>query len=216
LPQKKILLRRIVNPQVLGSVRVTPQEFQQGESIMHMKVRKHLKTIFLLTLAVSLLGATAALAQRGMGGGCGMGGGMGKRGLMMNLTPEQAAQVFDLKEKFRNDTAELRKNMMVKGAELRQMWKAEQPDEKAIQAKVKELTALRGQFMEKAIAQRLAMKKIVPAMGSHPMMGPGFMREPGQGKGPGPGAGLMPGSEEVADFDDHPDLEMAANPEAGW
>ncbi len=203
---------------------------------MHMKVRKHLKTIVLLTLAVSLLGATSALAQRGMGGGCGMGGGMGKRGMMMNLTPEQASQVFDLRHKFMNDTAELRKSMMVKGAELRQMWKAEQPDEKAIQAKVKELTALKGQFMEKAVAQRLAMKKLVPTMtmSSCPMMGSGggtggqmgpggcaapgqgLCPAPGQGKGPGPGACLMPGSDEAADFDGHQDMEMAANQEAAW
>jgi Spy/CpxP family protein refolding chaperone len=189
---------------------------------------KNLKTIFLITLMVSLLGATTALAYRGMGGG------MGKR-WMMNLTPEQAGQVFDLKQKFMNDTAELRKGMLVKRAELAQLWKAEQPDENAIQAKVKELGALKTQFMEKAVAQRLAMKKIVPAMGMGPcpMMGPGkgpgSMMHPGmcpggicpapgqgQGKGPGAGAGLMPGSDEVADLADHQDLEMAANPEAGW
>ncbi|MFZ2088736.1 MAG: periplasmic heavy metal sensor [Desulfobaccales bacterium] len=192
---------------------------------------KNLKTIFLITLMVSLLGATTALAYRGMGGG-----GMGKR-WMMNLTPEQAGQVFDLKQQFMNDTAELRKGMLVKRAELTQLWKAEQPDEKAIQAKVKELGVLKTQFMEKAVAQRLALKKIFPAMGMGPcpMMGPGkgpgSMMHPGmcpygqgncpalgQGpdKGPGAGAGLMPGSDEVADLADPQDLEMAANPEAGW
>jgi hypothetical protein len=121
--------------------------------------------------------------------------------------------------------------MMVKGAELRQLWKAEQPDEKAIQAKAKELNALKGQFMEKAVAQRLAMKKLVPAaaMGPCPMMGPGgkmgpggcppgqsLCPAPGQGKGPGPGASLMPGADEAADFGDHQDMEMAASLEAAW
>ncbi len=35
-----------------------------------------------------------------------------------NLTPEQSAQLFDLKQQFRNDTAGLRKQMMVKQTEL--------------------------------------------------------------------------------------------------
>jgi Spy/CpxP family protein refolding chaperone len=170
---------------------------------MQDKRRTRGKTIFLAILVVSLVGATSAFAYRGMGGPMG-GGGMGK-GWHMNLTPEQAGQVFDLKQKFMNDTAELRKNMMVKGAELAQLWKAETPDDKAILAKVKELSALRAQMMEKAVAQRLAVSKIVPqAKGPCPMMGPGMGRGfgpgasgPGKGMGPGrgPGAGANPGTQ---------------------
>jgi Spy/CpxP family protein refolding chaperone len=190
---------------------------------MQFKERKHLKTILLVTLIVGLVGATSAYAFRGgMGGGMGMGMGHGM-GMhwMMNLTPEQAGQVFDLRQKFMNDTAELRKNMMVKRAELMQLWKAENPDEKAIQAKVKELGALRTQFMEKAVAQRFAMKKIVPgAMGTCPMMGPGkgpgMGPGPGQGRGPGPGACLMPGSEDMAGCGPSLDMEMASIQEPAW
>jgi len=193
---------------------------------MQTKGRKHFKTILLVTLIVGLVGASSAFAFRGMGGGmgCGMGGGMGHgmgmRG-MMNLTPEQAGQVFDLKQKFMNDTAEVRKNMMVKRAELMQLWKAEQPDEKAIQAKVKELGALRTQFMEKAVAQRFAMKKIVPGtMGACPMMGPGGGMGPGmgpgnKGKGQGPGACLTPGSDDMAGCGPALDMEMASFQEPG-
>lgn len=195
---------------------------------MQVKGRQHLKTILLVTLIVGLVGATSAFAYRGMGDGmgCGMGGGMGMR-LLMNLTPEQAGQVFDLKQKFMNDTAELRKNMMVKRAELMQLWKAENPDEKAIQAKVKELSALRTQFMEKAVAQRFAMQKIVPgAMGPCPMMGPGggmgsgmgpgMGPGPGKAKGPGPGACLTPGSDDMAGFGPNLDVEMASFQEPAW
>lgn len=186
---------------------------------MHDKGRKHLKTIFLVTLIVGLAGATSAYAYRGMGGG--MGHGMG-RGWMMNLTPEQAGQIFDLRQKFMNETAELRKNMMVKRAELAQLWKAENPDDKAILAKVKELSAIKAQLMEKAVAQRLALRKIVPeAMGPCPMMGPGMggpgMMGPGMGPGPGPGRGkgvgpganLLPG-DDMADYEARLDLDMAA------
>lgn len=187
---------------------------------MQSKGRKYFKTILLVTLIVGLVGATSANAFRGgMGGG--MGHGWGKRG-MMNLTPEQAGQVFDLKQKFMNDTAELRKNMLVKRAELMQLWKAETPDEKAIQAKVKELGALRTQFMEKAVAQRFAMQKIVPgAMGPCPMMGPGggmgpgMGPGPGKGKGSGPGACLMPGSGGMNGCGPDLDMEMASIQEPG-
>lgn len=181
---------------------------------MDNKGRKHLKTILLITLIVSLVGATSAFAYRGWGGGHG-----GKHWRFTNLTPEQAGQVFDLRQKFMNDTAEIRKNMMVKRAELAQLWKAEQPDEKAIQAKVKELGALKAQFMEKAVAQRLAMKKIAPeAMGPCPGfgrgMGPGFGPGgfgPGKGKGRGQGAGVFPGSDAVAGYGADLDQDLASN-----
>ncbi len=177
---------------------------------MQMKGKKSLKTILLVTLIVGLAGATSAYAFRGMG--CGM----GMRGMMMNLTPEQAGQVFDLRQKFMNDTAELRKKLMVKRAELIQLWKAQNPDEKAIQAKVKELGDLRTQFMEKAVAQRFAMKKIVPgAMGPCPMMGPGMGPGP-KGKGPGPGACLTtPGSDDLACFGPNLGMEVASLQESG-
>jgi Spy/CpxP family protein refolding chaperone len=176
---------------------------------MRGKTHKNLKTILLLTLVVSLVGTTSAFAFRGWGGGHGH---WGKRGFFMNLTPEQAGQVFDLRQKFMNDTAELRKNMMVKRAELAQLWKADKPDEKAIQAKVKELGTLRTQFMEKAVAQRLAMKKIAPQAwgpcpGFGPGMGPGFgPGGKGLGKGPGPGASFIP-----AGYGTGPRPDLASN-----
>ena len=183
---------------------------------MQVKGRKYLRTILLATLIVGLVGASSAFAFKGMGGG--MGHGMGMR-WMMNLTPEQAGQVFDLRQKFMNDTAELRKGMMIKRVELAKLWKAENPDEQAILAKVKELGALRNQFMEKAVAQRLAMRKIVPAaMGGCPMMGPGGMgpgHQMGPGKGPEKGASLDSGPDEMAGCGASCDMEMASNEEPG-
>lgn len=115
-------------------------------------------------------------------------------GMRMNLTPEQAAQVFDLRHKFMNDTATLRKEMWVKRAELGQLWKAEKPDEKAIVAKQKELNTLKGQMMEKSVAFRLKMKEIAPQLGQFaPGMGMGPGRGMGLGRGMGPGACFGPG-----------------------
>jgi zinc resistance-associated protein len=130
-----------------------------------------------------------------------MGGGMGC-GMMgaMNLTPDQAGKLFDLKEKFRNDTAEVRKQMMVKHAELAALWKAEKPDEKAITGKQKEINTLRGQMIEKSTAFHLEARKIAPqlakgfghGMGGHGGgMGGGGCPMGGGGMGSGP---MGPGS----------------------
>ena len=113
-----------------------------------MKTSK-ISLVVVLALALTLGLAASSWARPGGG----MGGGMGC-GMMgaMNLTPDQAGKLFDLKEKFRNDTAAVRKQMMVKHAELAALWKAEKPDQAAIAAKQKELNALRDQMQEKRTA----------------------------------------------------------------
>jgi zinc resistance-associated protein len=140
--------------------------------------------VFLLALALSLGLAAASWAQP-MGGGCGMGMGMGHG--MANLTPDQAGKLFDLKKKFQDDTAGLRKQMVVKRAELSGLWRADNPDQKAIEAKQKEVNDLRGQIQQKMVAFRLEARKIAPNAGMG--MGRGF----GHGKGMGMGMGMGPG-----------------------
>jgi zinc resistance-associated protein len=166
-----------------------------------------------LALALTLGLAASSWARPGGGGmGCGMGGGMGC-GMMgsMNLSPDQAGKLFDLKEKFRTDTAAARKQMMVKHAELAALWKAEKPDQAAITAKQKEINAVRDQMQEKRTAFMLEARKIAPelakgfgrgmghgmgrGMGGPGGMGPGGcpMVGPGGGAGPGgPGPGGPP------------------------
>jgi zinc resistance-associated protein len=162
-----------------------------------MKVSK-MSLVVLLALALTVGLAASSWARPwggGMGGmGCGMMGGM-------NLTPDQAGKLFDLRQKFMNDTAEVRKQMVVKHAELAALWKAEKPDEKAIVAKQKELTTLKGQMQEKSVAFRLAARQIAPNLGQGFGHGMGCgMRGPGGGMGPGgcpmagPGGGMGPGA----------------------
>ena len=118
-----------------------------------MKNVRKVSLRLVLALALSL-GLAASVWAQPMGKGKGQG--------MMNLTPEQAGQIFDLMEKIHADTAGLRKQMMVKHAELAALWKAEKPDQNAIQAKQKELNALRDQMQEKMTAFQLEAKKIAP------------------------------------------------------
>ena len=153
--------------------------------------KKSGKLSLLLVLALALsLGLAASVWAQPMGKGMGQGPGM------MNLTPDQAGKIFDLKEKMHTDTAGLRKQMMVKHAELAALWKAEKPDQNAIQAKQKELNALRDQMQEKMTACRLEAKKIAPdfgiGMGMEMGMGHGCCMGAGSGMGVDPGAGPPP------------------------
>lgn len=151
-------------------------------------------TLWLLALALVLsLGLAAAVYAAGP-----MGMGMGHGPGMMNLTPEQGGKLFDLREKFRNDTASLRKDLMVKHLEMKSLWKAETPDQNAILAKQKEINALKDQMSLKMVTFRLEAKKIAPqaAFGRGMGMGHGGgmgMGDGGCGMGPGGGMGMGPG-----------------------
>lgn len=147
-------------------------------------------TLWLLALALVLsLGLAASAWSQPMGMGMGHGHGM------MNLTPEQGGKVFDLKEKFRNDTASLRKDLMVKHLEMKALWKAENPDQNAILAKQKEINALKDQMSLKMVTFRLEAKKIAPhaAFGWGMGHGRGMGMGGGCGMGPGGGMGMGPG-----------------------
>jgi Spy/CpxP family protein refolding chaperone len=161
-----------------------------------------MKTSKISLVAVLALALTLGLAASSWARPCGGGMGCGMMGAM-NLTPDQAGKLFDLKEKFKNDTAAARKQMMVKHAELAALWKAEKPDQAAITAKQKELNAFRDQVQEKRTAFKLEARKIAPelAQGFGRGMGHGgcCMGGPGRGMGPGgcpmvgPGGGPGPG-----------------------
>jgi len=150
-----------------------------------MKKSGKLSLLLVLTLALSLGLAASVWAQpkdKGMAPG------------IKCLTPEEAGKIFDLKEKLHTDTAALRKQMMVKHAELAALWAAEKPEESAIQAKQKELNALRDQMQEKMMACRLEAKKIAPDCPMGEGMGEGMGYGRGMGMGRGPGGGMGPGN----------------------
>ncbi|MGO8760420.1 MAG: Spy/CpxP family protein refolding chaperone [Desulfobaccales bacterium] len=121
---------------------------------------KKLSVAVLLALGLCLSLAFTSWAQPwGVKAHGGHGGHWGK---FANLTPEQAGKLFDLRQKFLDDSASLRKDMMVKRAELRALWRAENPDEKQILAKLKEINAVKTKLQEKVIPFRLEVKKILP------------------------------------------------------
>ena len=131
--------------------------------------RGTLSVMLLLALGLSLtLGFATWAGPFGLGGGGGQPGPWGQHrghwGKFANLTPEQVGKLFDLRQKFLDDTASLRKEKLVKKAELRALWRAENPDEKQILAKLKELNALKEKLQEKFVPFRLQVKKILPKL----------------------------------------------------
>jgi len=143
-----------------------------------------------LALGLSLTVGFASWAEPyGMRGHQRTPGHWGYHGKFANLTPEQVGKLFDLRQKFMDDTAGLRKDMLVKRAELRTLWQADNPDEKQIVAKLKEINAVRDKLQPKTIALRLEVKKILPkgpaskgkvSMGEEDMnMNPILAMEPG-------------------------------------
>jgi Spy/CpxP family protein refolding chaperone len=152
------------------------------------------KISLVAVLALSLTLGLAAVSLAGPGGG--MGGGMMGA---MNLTPDQAGKFFDLKEKFHSDTASVRKQMMVKRAELGVLQKAEKPDQAAITAKQAEMKALWAQMQEKRTAFQAEAGKISPDLAKG--FGRGMHGGMGHGRGMGPGGCPMvgPGGKAPAD-----------------
>ena len=144
-----------------------------------MKTSK-ISLVAMLALALTLGLAASSWARPG-------GGMMGA----MNLSPDQAGKFFDLTEKFHTDTAAVRRQRMVKHAELAALQKAEKPDQAAIDAKQAELKALWDQMKEKRTAFQAEAGKISPELAKG--FGPGKGGGMGHGRGMGPGGCPMVG-----------------------
>jgi len=109
--------------------------------------------LLLAALVISFGAVDSAWARGGLG--C----------MNANVTPEQSAQLFDLKQQFMNDTAGLRKQMMVKRTELAALWQSATPDQNQVQAKQQEVNALRDQLQAKRTAFRQQNQQICPQAG---------------------------------------------------
>lgn len=137
--------------------------------------RKTWVVVSLVAVLSLSLGAVDSAWARG-GWGC----------MNANLTPEQSAQLFDLKQQFMNDTAGLRKQMMVKRTELAALWQSASPDQNQVQVKQQEVNALRDQLQGKRNAFRLQAQKVCPQAGM------GMGRGAGRGMGRGMGMAMGP------------------------
>jgi Spy/CpxP family protein refolding chaperone len=102
----------------------------------------------------------------------------------LSLTPEQKTKFQELRQKFNDETAQLRGNTLTKRLELQSLWTNPNADPKAIMDKEKELRDLQNQMKDKAVQVKLEARKFLT---------PEQIQESGQGMGRGFGRGHMMG-----------------------
>lgn len=78
-----------------------------------------------------------------------------------NLTADQKLKIQELQRKFIEETAQIRGNIMTKRLELKSLWADPKTDPNAIRVKEKELRELQNQLIEKALENRLEIRKIL-------------------------------------------------------
>jgi Spy/CpxP family protein refolding chaperone len=162
------------------------------------EVKKMKRTIVVLGLvALMVLGVAYAYAQ-GPGFGPGRRPGWGQE-KWSSLTPEQQTKFQELRQKFNDETAELRGTMLTKRLELQSLWTNSKADPKAILDKEKEFRSLQDQMRDKAVQFKLEARKILtpeqlsqfgPGWGMGRGFGGGHMLGGGYGMGRG---GFGPG-----------------------
>ena len=122
-----------------------------------------------------------------------------------SLTPEQQNKFKELRQKFNEETAQLRENILAKRQEFQSLWTDPKSDPKAIADKEKELRDLQNQMKDQKSQLKLEARKLLtpeqiskfshgwmrgtsPGRGhmmSHdPKMGHGYRMGPGSGYGP--------------------------------
>ena len=93
------------------------------------------------------------------------------------LTPEQRAQLQELRRKFEQENAQLIGALVAKRLELRSLWTDPKADSKAILGKEKELSDLQVQMRSKRVQLRLEARKFLsPEQIAHWKQGRGMGR----------------------------------------
>ena len=137
------------------------------------------KALILITslIAVGLLSTYAFSWGTGKGMG-GYGGGANCPGIDRNaytdLTDAQKDELAALRQKFIDDTYELRASMMQKHNEIRLLMETSQPDRTKLSRLNTELSDLMKQLQEDRIDFMLAAKKVAPELRFGRNMGQGF------------------------------------------
>lgn len=129
--------------------------------------------IFIALAAVALIFAgTYVVFARGPMGGFG-------KGLYADLSKEQTEKLWQIREKFRNETESLRKEMFQKRLELRKLYTDPNANEEQIRAKERELKSLRERLSEKMFDRKMEERRIftpdqLKRMGEGPFARPGY------------------------------------------
>lgn len=79
----------------------------------------------------------------------------------LGLTAQQQQQLLQIRQGFQKDILALRHSLQQKQLELRQLWQAEKLDQKRIEVKTKEVTALRVQLAVKSGQMQEKLKSVL-------------------------------------------------------
>ncbi len=134
-----------------------------------MNRSKWIRTGMGVMLVGLLIWTGSAFAGKNRGFGPGMG--PGNPPCFANLTADQQKQFTELRQKFYNDTQNLRQQIAEKRAELNLEMTKATPDVTKAQAIQKELSALQAEMDQKQVVHMIEMKKICPTMGAGKGMG---------------------------------------------
>ena len=126
-------------------------------------MKKYGHILMTVVIVAGLLAATPLYGQCPMHGNKGMPAGNAKGVPMpaMDLSAEQQKQMTDLKTTMLKETEPLKTDLKIKGMELMELWKDDNPDARKILAKVQEIGGLKLKLQEKMITHKLAMMKIL-------------------------------------------------------
>ena len=91
-----------------------------------------------------------------------------------NISKEDAAKLDAAREKFYNETKDLREQIENKRIDLRQELNKENPDSSKAATLQKELSKLESEFDQKALTHRLEMRKLLPDDVRGPRYGRGY------------------------------------------
>lgn len=123
-----------------------------------------MKKFGILVVAFIVAASVTVVMARPQGKGmAGFDGRGGKGGFYerLDLTEEQSEQIKALHESLKAEIDPIREAMAEKRGELKELWKAETPDEGAIKAVQGEMDELRSQISEKVTDNRLAVHEIL-------------------------------------------------------
>jgi Spy/CpxP family protein refolding chaperone len=161
------------------------------------EVRLMKKKLIVLGLVAMMVLSVTYVYARGPGYGPGF---KGEDWKGLSLTAEQKTKFHELRQKFNEETAQLRGALLTKRLELKSLWTNPKADSKTIMDKEKEVRNLQNQMKDKMIQLRLEARNFltpeqIAEIGSRGGMGPGFGRDQRMGHGPrgGYGYGMGPG-----------------------
>ena len=149
-------------------------------------MNKSKRTLLVITvvMAVVLIGSWAfARGQWGKRGHSYAGSGPG---CDLNLSPETEEKLRSERDRFHQETAEIRRQLHQRRLEFQLLWIDPTSDPEAIKSKQREMFELDRQFQEKRLEHRLAVRSLLPQEyvdRMHLALGSGTGHAPWAGKG---------------------------------